>query len=142
MSLRRRLLLGIVAVAAVLVVTNVVLSTTIEGYLLDRVDRQLLDVASRPVFGGGAGRLPGRPVGEDRTLSEYFIAVGQRDGTGFRQLSSAFADEREAPPRLEAEEILAHATPNRGPRARSGQVRPVPFTAPPPATAARGGWWP
>ncbi|MBW3653186.1 MAG: hypothetical protein KY433_06255 [Actinobacteria bacterium] len=47
MSLRRRLVLGLVAVAAVLIVTNVALSRTIEGFLLDRLDEQLVDVASR-----------------------------------------------------------------------------------------------
>ncbi len=138
MSLRRRLLLGIVAVAAVLVATNVVLSTTIERYLLDRVDRQLLDVASRPVFGGGPGRAPGRPQGDDRTLSEYFLAVGGADATGFRPLSSAFVDERDPPPRLEPEEILDHVTPSRGPAVRRGQVRPQPFTAP--ATGGGSSW--
>jgi len=141
MSLRRRLLLGIVAVAAVLVVTNVVLSKTIEGYLLDRVDRQLLDVASRPVFGGGPGRGPGRPPGEDRTLSEYFIAVGDHDAVGFRQLSSAFVDERAAPPRLERQVILDHLAghhdPNRPAQPR-GPGAGVPFTAP--ATRDGGSW--
>ena len=135
MSLRRRLLLGIVAVAAVLVAANVVLSETIEAYLLDRVDRQLVDAASRPVFGGGPGR-PGRPLGDDRTLSEYFIAVGDRDATGFRELSSALADERDAPPRLDREEILAHAAPGRGPVGRAFRLEP--FTAE--ATGDGGAW--
>ncbi|MFP5369961.1 MAG: hypothetical protein ACLGI3_04340, partial [Actinomycetes bacterium] len=126
MSLRRRLLLGIVAVAAVLVAANGVLSETIEAYLLDRVDRQLVDAASRPVFGGGPGR-PGRPLGDDRTLSEYSIAVGDRDATGFRELSSALADEGDAPPRLDREQILAHAAPGRGPASRAFRLEP--FTA-------------
>ena len=129
MSLRRRLLLGFVAVAAVLVATNLVLSRTIESYLLDRLDRQLLDVASRPVFRGGPGGGPGRPQGEDRTLSEYFIAVGDRDAASFRLLSSAFADETVPPPRLERAEILARL----GKRARA-----APFTAP--ATEGGGTW--
>ena len=129
MSLRRRLLIGLIAVAAVLVVTNVVLAQTIESYLLDRLDSQLLGVASRPVFRGGPGGGPGhRPI-EDRTLSEYFIAVGNADATGFHRLSSELADETESPPRLERDQILARL-------AGRGRSSP-PFTAP----AEGGGSW-
>ena len=130
MSLRRRLLIGLIAVAAVLVVTNVVLAQTIESYLLDRLDGQLLGVASRPVFRGGPGGGPGRQPGGDRTLSEYFIAVGDADATAFHQLGSELADETESPPRLEGEQILGRLA-----RARR---TPSPFTAP---AAEGGGSW-
>jgi len=130
MSLRRRLLLGFVAVASVLVVTNIVLSKTIESYLLDRVDRQLAGVASRPVFGGGLARGPGRSPAEGPRLSEYFIAVGDQDASSFQELSSALVDERSAPPRLDPATILAHLSTNRR--------RPAPFTAP--ATSDGGSW--
>ncbi|MDP8974802.1 MAG: HAMP domain-containing histidine kinase [Actinomycetota bacterium] len=127
MSLRRRVLVGFVAVAAVLVVTNLVLSSTFQSFLVDRVDRQLTDVASRPVFAGERGRGPGPPPGEGQTLTEYFIAVGDRNAMGFSRRSSAFADQDQPPPRLEQGEVLRHA-------ARRGS-RPRPFTA----GAERGG---
>jgi len=130
MSLRRRLLIGLIAVAAVLVVTNVVLAQTIESYLLDRLDSQLLGVASRPVFRAAPGGGPGRRPGEDRTLSEYFIAVGNAESTVFRQLSSELADETEPPPRLERDQIV-------GRLAGSGRTS-SPFTAP---AAEGGGSW-
>ncbi len=127
MPLRRRLLVGFVAVAAVLVVTNLALSGTFRSFLIDRVDRQLTEVASRPVFAGERGRGPGPPPGESQTLTEYFIAVGDRNATGFSRRSSAFADEDRPPPRLDHGEVLRHA-------ARRG-APPRPFTAP----AERGG---
>ncbi len=130
MSLRRRLLIGLVAIAAVLVVTNVVLSRTIGSYLLDRLDGQLLDVASRPVLRGGPGGGPRRSQVEDPTLSEYFIAVGNADATAFRQRRSELADASESPPRLEREQIL-------GRLARAGRTS-APFTAP--ATEGGGSW--
>ena len=41
MSLRRRVIIGFVAIAAVLVVTNVALASTFRSYLLNRIDHQL-----------------------------------------------------------------------------------------------------
>lgn len=72
MSLRRRVLLGIVVVAAVLVGTNVVLAATYRSFLLDRVDEQLVDVAGRPALGGGG---PGGRRPPQENLSEYYLAV-------------------------------------------------------------------
>lgn len=127
MSLRRRLLAGLVGVAAVLIVTNVVLSSTIQRFLLDRLDRQLVEVASRPIFGGsdhgaggpGGGDNRGLPSNEEQTLSEYFIAVG--DLTTLKVYSSAFRDEGEAP-RLQQSQLLANLSPD--------DAEPRPFTAP------------
>ncbi len=127
MSLRRRVLFGFLAVAAVLVITNLALSSTFESFLVDRVDRQLVDVASRPVFGGDRARAPGPPAGENQTFTEYFIAVGDTNGSNFSRRSSAFADEDQPPPRLEQAAVLAHA-------ARRG-TPPEPYTVP----AERGG---
>ncbi len=121
MSLRRRVLVGFLAVAAVLVITNLALSSPLRSFLVDRVDRQLIDVASRPVFGGDRGRAPGPPPGESQTFTEYFIAVGDRNAANFSRRSSAFSDEEQPPPRLEQAQVLAHAT-------RRG-VPPRPFTA-------------
>jgi two-component system OmpR family sensor kinase len=130
MSLRRRLLLGLVAVAAVLVVTNVILSSTFESVLLTRVDRQLADVASRPIFRAEPGRGRGGPSEQEETLSEFFIAVGNPASSTLTQLNSAFADQNEPPPRLDRAKIVAHV-------AKEG-ARPAPFTAP--ATSGKNTW--
>ncbi|MBW3615256.1 MAG: HAMP domain-containing histidine kinase [Actinobacteria bacterium] len=130
MSLRRRLVLGLVAVAAVLIVTNVALSRTIEGFLLDRLDEQLVDVASRPVFRGERGPRRALATAEGEALSEYFIAVGNPvDGT-LTQLSSAFLDTEQSPPRLRQAEVLRHLARQR--------ETPVPFTVE--AESGSGSW--
>ena len=114
MSLRRRLLVGLVGVAAVLVVTNVALSSTIQRFLLDRLDRQLVEVASRPVFRGDGRHSPGDvgrrlPAGDAQTLSEYFIAVGDPTTGPLFRYSSAFRDESEEPV-LRQSQVLANLT--------------------------------
>ncbi len=127
MSLRRRLLAGLVAVAAVLVLGNITLSRTVESYLLARVDQQLLDVASRPIFEGGRRH---RVLASDETLSEYFIAVGEPNAERLTRLTSAFAKD-DPPPRLERAQLLEHAS-------RHPRQRLVPFTAP--AQEGDGSW--
>lgn len=111
MSLRRRLLLGLLAISAVLVVTNITLADRFRSVLLERVDRQLATAASRDVFRPEDRRLrglPGRPPGvDDQTLSEYFIAVGDLSTGALVQLSSALADEEQSPPRLERSKIAS-----------------------------------
>ena len=116
MSLRRRLLLGLVTIAAVLVLTNLTLANRYETFLLQRIDDQLVDVASRPVFRGDRG--PGRRGPDEQTLSEYFIAVGDPATGQLRTTPSAFADESRPPPTLVAGEL-----------ARRAQRPPEPFTA-------------
>lgn len=134
MSLRRRVLVGFVVVAAVLVATNLALSSTLHSFLVDRVDRQLVGVASRPVLGGDRGRPGppglGAPPGESQTLSEYFIAVGDRNGEHFARRSTALADEDRPPPRLDGTQVMANL-------ARRGTL-PEPFTAP--SESGRGSW--
>ena len=136
MSLRRRLLAGLIVVAAVLVVTNVVLSSTIQRFLLDRIDRQLVDVASRPVFRVDRGPMDhgpagvNRPLGTDvQTLSEYFIAVGDPTTGPLYQYSSAFRDSSEAPA-LRTSQVMNNLT--------DPQSAAKPFTAP--ATKGSGRW--
>jgi two-component system OmpR family sensor kinase len=134
MSLRRRLLLGLLAISAVLVVTNFTLADRFRSVLLERVDRQLADTASRDVF-----RLEGRrlrratgapPTAQDETLSEYFIAVGDPSVGTLVQLSSALADEDQPPPRLARARIAAHLT---------GRGEPaLPFSVP--AQSGSGTW--
>ncbi|MGI8685225.1 MAG: sensor histidine kinase [Acidimicrobiales bacterium] len=123
MSLRRRLLAGLIGVAAVLVLTNVVLANTIQRFLLDRLDRQLVEVASRPVFRGddhGRGG-PDRsfPSNDSQTLSEYFIAVGDPNADTLTPLGSAFFDETEAP-ELRRSQLLSNLTDH--------DAEPEPFT--------------
>jgi len=129
MSLRRRLLVGLVAVAAVLVATNVALSGIIESFLLDRVDRQLVEAAPR-VFRGDRGRGSGYPTPDAETLSEYFLAVGDPTSASLTHIKSAFADESEPAPVLRRNEVLAYL---------AGHDEPLrPFTAK--AAEGDGSW--
>ncbi|HVE47038.1 MAG TPA: HAMP domain-containing sensor histidine kinase [Acidimicrobiales bacterium] len=134
MSLRRRLLLGLLAIGAVLVVTNITLAERFRSVLLERVDRQLAATASRDVFGPEGRRLrglPGRPPGaDDQTLSEYFIAVGDLSTGALVQLSSALADEEQPPPRLVRTRIADAAARPPDP--------PLPFSVP---AQSGGGTW-
>ncbi|MDQ3107231.1 MAG: hypothetical protein M3Q68_05435, partial [Actinomycetota bacterium] len=109
MSLRRRLLFGLVMVGAVLVVTNLTLSNRFERFLLDRIDRQLTDVASSQVFREDRPQRPGRrgPQPQDETLSEYFIAVGVPGRALVRVGSSLGRDDR-PPPDLDAAVLAAN----------------------------------
>jgi two-component system OmpR family sensor kinase len=118
MSLRRRLLLGLITIGAVLVVTNLTLANRYHSFLLERVDRQLIDVASRPVFRDDA-RGPGRRPPDEQTLSEYFIAVAITGASPLRQVGSAFADDNQSPPLLDRADILERAS-----------VHAAPFDAP------------
>ena len=104
MSLRRRVLLGVAAVAAVLVLTNLALSRTFEADLLGRVDRDLAETSARPAVGGRPGRGGPRP-GDPQPLTDLFIAdvdltTGEvaRRGSSIRDLT---------PPDLDADEVAA-----------------------------------
>jgi DNA-binding response OmpR family regulator len=90
MSLRRRLLLGLLTIAAVLVVTNLTLSNRFERFLLDRIDRQLTEVSSSALFRDERPQRPGErgPRPDDQTLSEYYLAVGVPERTLVRVGSS------------------------------------------------------
>ena len=109
MSLRRRLLAGLLAIAAVLVVTNLTLSNRFERFLLDRIDRQLTEIASSDLFRNERPQRPGQrgPGPEDQTLSEYYIAVGVPERAMLRVGSALGADYRPAPA-LDASRVRAH----------------------------------
>lgn len=114
MSLRRRLLAGLIGVAAVLVVTNVALSRTIERFLFDRVDKQLTEVAARFVderHGRGPGGRGGPPIpsSSDQTVSEYFIARGNTTTLVLDEYQSVLVDDAEEPS-LTQGVLLAHLT--------------------------------
>lgn len=110
MSLRRRLVLGLLTIGAVLVFTNVTLSQRFERYLLERIDVQLKDVASSSLFRQDRPQRPGQrgPQPQDETLSEYFIAVGVPERALVRVGSSLGDDTRPAPV-LDAATVRQHA---------------------------------
>ena len=140
MSLRRRILVGFVLVAVVLVVSNLALYSTFNSFLLERLDRQLVaaaePIAQRPPGGrragpggpGGAGNPgAGTPGGTDLTaseneaLSEYYIAVARPAQGGLVRISTALAQDRPAPV-IDVTGLEARTT-------RPGQPA-QPFTAP------------
>lgn len=81
MSLRRRLILGIAAVALVLVASGFVIADRVHTFLIDRVDEQLQAVPARI---GGSGVFPGgsnTPGDTDQNaLSEVVLAQLDSDG--------------------------------------------------------------
>src|SRR3954454_4095917 len=79
MSLRRRLIIGILAVAAVLVVTNVLLASQFRSYLMDRLDLQVEGVANRPL--AQPGQPGGPPPGANPTGGPLYQATIAPDGT-------------------------------------------------------------
>ncbi|HVE93434.1 MAG TPA: HAMP domain-containing sensor histidine kinase [Acidimicrobiales bacterium] len=135
MSLRRRLAIGLAAISAVLVLTNVVLSNTFEAYLLDRVDRQLVDVAREgarlraPGLGPRSG--PGVELDDsDRAVSEFFIALGEPGSSQYVRVSSSFGGENAPTPRLDQASIGSHLT------GVEGAAQPFTTTS----AAGRGAW--
>jgi two-component system OmpR family sensor kinase len=92
MSLRRRLLVGCVSVALVLLAADLALATTFRAFLVGRVDRQLGDACERlpsstgsgPSTGGPRAGGPGGrdgPGGDDRrTFTEFFLADADTSG--------------------------------------------------------------
>lgn len=131
MSLRRRLLLGLLGIGAVLVVTNLTLSNRFERFLLDRIDRQLTDVASSQLFREDRPQRPGErgPRPEDQTLSEYYLAVGNPATGTMVRVGSTLGDGERPVPRLDAGTVAAHV-------GAPGNVQP--FTAP--AQSGDGKW--
>ena len=125
MSLRRRLLAGMLAVVIVLVVTNVVLASTFERFLVQRIDEQLVRGASRPLF---VGELPPPPsdTGErspesTEPFTEFFLATVDGDSGELTRIGPSLLDDDASVPDLSVEEIVAAATDRPG----------EPFTASP-----------
>src|SRR5260370_32401936 len=63
MSLRRRVLLGCLVVAAVLLATDAVLASTFRSFLLGRVDQQVVQAADPLIHGRFRGGLGGPRLG-------------------------------------------------------------------------------
>ena len=105
MSLRRRVLLGVLVVAVALVVTNLALASSFEDDLLRRTDQELVDTANRPIFRAGPAHLgPGGPRGLE-PLSDLYIAAANADGTGLTRLGQSL-DEGQSPPAPSPDELI------------------------------------
>jgi len=103
MSLRRRVIIGFVAIAAVLVVTNVALSSTFRSFLLNRVDHQLA-TNGVPYSRGG----PGPGGNGSGAPTEFFVAYGDPDSGVLTQLG--FSPEERPPPKLNSRTVISHMT--------------------------------
>ncbi len=109
MSLRRRVILGFVAVAAVLVVSNVALASTFRSFLLTRVDHQL-QTAGGPLSGrrvAGSGRA-GNGNEQRRALSEYFQADGDLASGEIVATGGYYDPANRPPPKLTIAMVESH----------------------------------
>src|SRR5947209_11151630 len=145
MSLRRRVLLGCLLVAAVLLGTDAVLASTFRSFLLGRVDQQVVQAADPFVHGrfrGGFTARPGgtttttspstslpSPTGEQRLYTEYYIGVAAPDGTVSR-LGPGLRENDQSAPKLSGDDLTAHLSPS------PDDLRP--FTV---ASSTGGGSW-
>lgn len=125
MSLRRRVVLGCLAVALVLLAADVALAGTFRGFLLDQVDNRLTGSAGRlvdfainpghpppkpggPGAAGPGGGGPGGP-GPEGPLSEFFLGIADRDGRLAGRVDVPLRSDHE-PPAPTASQVLAAAT--------------------------------
>ena len=148
MSLRRRVLLGCLLVAAVLLATDTVLASTFRSFLLGRVDQQVIQAADPLVHGRfpgrfGGPRLPtgatsttspatgsGSPsTGEQRVYTEYYIGLAAADGTVSR-LGPGLRENDQSQPLLSAAVLATRLSPS------PDDLRP--FTV---ASSTGGGKW-
>jgi two-component system OmpR family sensor kinase len=96
MTLRRRIIVGFVAVAIVLVGTNVALASTFRSFLVHRVDQQLQSAGG--FFGERRGGGPGGPdTGRNQTVSEYFQAIGDLESGVMTTFGGTDPDNRPGP---------------------------------------------
>ncbi|MFP4514343.1 MAG: sensor histidine kinase [Acidimicrobiales bacterium] len=107
MSLRRRILLGVLAVVVVLVASNLVLASTFEGYLMGRVDDRLAETVDRPALAGRAQGLDGRPGG-DEPITDLFLAVADLDAGTLVPIGTRLRDVD--PPSVDASSLTDRAT--------------------------------
>lgn len=105
MSLRRRVLVGFLVVAAALVVTNVVLASTFEDDLLRRTDGDLVETATRPELARERRRGPGQL----EPLTDIYLAVANLDGSALTRLGRPL-DADQHPPEPTPEQLVEHAT--------------------------------
>ncbi|MBA2610317.1 MAG: HAMP domain-containing histidine kinase [Actinobacteria bacterium] len=110
MSLRRRVIIGFIAVAAVLVISNVAISSTFKSFLVNRVDHQLVTAGSIGDRRGG-GKGPGRGQNAERNeaFTEYFQAVGDLS-TGTLTAVGGYDPQQRPAPKLTTRDVSAHLT--------------------------------
>ncbi|HEV8625617.1 MAG TPA: HAMP domain-containing sensor histidine kinase [Acidimicrobiia bacterium] len=144
MTLRKRVLLGCLVVAAVVLVTDVVLAATFRSFLLGRIDQQIVEGADPLVHGrfrnlpGGSGVSPernspgprpgGTPAGSSSVYTEYFIGVVAADGTVTRVGPGLHENDLSAP-ELSPATLTGHLS-------AADDLRP--FTVP--SSTGRGKW--
>jgi two-component system OmpR family sensor kinase len=141
MSLRRRVLLGCLIVAAVLLGTDAVLAATFRGFLLGRVDQQVIQAADPLVHGRfrpGLSRPPTTTpstsastpaTGEQRVYTEYYIGLRATDGSVSR-LGPGLRENDQSAPKVSASALAAHLSPS------ADNLEP--FTVP--STTGGGNW--
>jgi len=138
-SLRKRVVLGCLAVAAVLAGTDVVLAATFRSFLLGRVDQQVVQGAEPLVHGRFRGGFPGaRPgssgtgsgagTGNSGVYTEYFIGLAAADGTVTR-VGPVLHEDDPSTPRVTPAVLSAHL---------SDADDLAPFTVP---SSTGGGQW-
>ncbi len=125
MSLRRRVLLGCLVVAAVLLATDAVLASTFRSFLLGRVDQQVIQAADPLIHGRFRGGFPGARLGtttpttapaptgtgEQRLYTEYYIGVAAADGTVSR-LGPGLRENDLSAPKLSPGDLADHLSPS------------------------------
>lgn len=107
MSLRRRVLLGVLAVVVVLVASNLVLASTFEGYLMGRVDDRLAETVERPVLAGRAQALDDQPD-RNEPITDLFLAVADLDAGALVPVGTRLRDVD--PPTVDASSLTDRAT--------------------------------
>jgi two-component system, OmpR family, sensor kinase len=112
MSLRQRLIAGGAAVVVILLIGGFLSVRAFQRHLVGQVDRELQEAAARPIFDGR--------LGPQRSLSEYFIAVG-RDVARLQVVESDLVRSDLSPPVVAPEQVAAHV--------RATSVPPTPFSA-------------
>src|SRR5581483_2734364 len=119
MSLRRRVLLGCLLVAAVLLGTDAVLASTFHSFLLNRVDQQVIQAADPLVHGRFRGGLlrtpttsPSSSSGEQQRLyTEYYIGLVGPGGTVTR-LGPGLEENDQSAPSLSVAALAQHMSPS------------------------------
>jgi two-component system, OmpR family, sensor kinase len=119
-SLRRRLVLGCVAVGLVLLVADLALASTFRSFLVGRVDRQLEEAVGRSLEPGpgGAGR------GLRRQPTEFYVAVANEQGVVTVEAGGRFRRDAALAPDVTPEAVRDHTV------ARGAELEPFVASAP------------
>jgi len=119
MSLRMRMLLGLLAVAVVLVGADLLVASAVNKSLTEQVDRRVTSAVARVSRTGSDGGASNRPRDTSPpsgfgtgtgtgSLSELFIAFLGTDGSVVSQIDPGLRDE--SPPQLDPSVVIGRAT--------------------------------